>query len=305
MIIATPLLAQITLNVKNQTLKDVLTAIENKTDYKLLYNAKFADLENKISLNVDKESIDVVMTKLLTGTQLRFEKKANNQIVLVPRASANEAIQPANKKTIGTIIDENGEPIIGASVVVKGTTLGTVTDIDGKFELATPENSVLVFTYLGYSRQEMRVSNQKSLSVKLIEDTQSLDEVVVIGYGTQRKGNIATSISSVRSEVLQNRPTSTLGEALQGQVAGLSIVSTSRPGSSPSIQLRGATSLNGGGSPLVLVDGVPSDFNFLNTEDIESINVLKDAASAAIYGSRAANGVMLITNKYWLLTLPG
>ena len=161
------------------------------------------------------------------------------------------------------------------------------------------DNDILVISYIGYVEQQIPVKNRKNWSIVLKEDAQNLDEVVVVGYGTQRKGNIATAVTTIKSDVLQNRPVQTVGEALQGQIPGLSVTAKGAPGESPKLQLRGSSVLKSDNSsePLVLVDGVPADFNFLNPEDIESINVLKDAASSAIYGSRAANGVLLITTK--------
>lgn len=214
-----------------------------------------------------------------------------------PHADAIESILQ-ERSINGKVVDPSGEPIIGANVVVKGTTNGTITDIDGNFSLNVPAECILQVSYIGYNTQEIKVtSSTTNINIKLVEDTETLEEVVVVGYGTQKKGSVATSITTVKSEQLQNRPVQTVGEALQGTVPGLNVTSSAAPGSSPSLQLRGYSSLNGGGSPLVLVDGVPADFNFLNPEDIESVSVLKDAASAAIYGSRAANGVLLITTK--------
>ena len=214
-----------------------------------------------------------------------------------PHADAIESILQ-ERSINGKVVDASGEPIIGANVVVKGTTNGTITDIDGNFSLNVPAECILQVSYIGYNTQEIKVtSSTTNINIKLVEDTETLEEVVVVGYGTQKKGSVATSITTVKSEQLQNRPVQTVGEALQGTVPGLNVTSSAAPGSSPSLQLRGYSSLNGGGSPLVLVDGVPADFNFLNPEDIESVSVLKDAASAAIYGSRAANGVLLITTK--------
>ena len=163
--------------------------------------------------------------------------------------------------------------------------------MEGNFSLEVPsDNDILVISYIGYVEQQIPVKNRKNWSIVLKEDAQNLDEVVVVGYGTQRKGNIATAVTTIKSDVLQNRPVQTVGEALQGQIPGLSVTAKGAPGESPKLQLRGSSVLKSDNSsePLVLVDGVPADFNFLNPEDIESINVLKDAASSAIYGSRAA-----------------
>ncbi|WP_052332386.1 SusC/RagA family TonB-linked outer membrane protein [Bacteroides neonati] len=235
--------------------------------------------------------ISASLAILATGNGWAESTKSSTEKVTIV-----ENVQQTRKIT-GTVTDEKGEAIIGANVMVKETTTGVITDLDGHFTLEVPKNSTLQISYIGYTSQELKVMNQSTLNIVLIEDSKSLDEVVVVGYGTQRKGSVATSITSIKGETLRNRATPTIGEALQGQVAGLTVVGNSQPGKTPSIQLRGATSLNSGGSPLVLVDGVPSDFNYLNMEDVESINVLKDAASAAIYGSRAANGVILVTTK--------
>ena len=210
-------------------------------------------------------------------------------------------VQQQNKKTVSGIVkDENGEPIIGANVVEKGTTNGTVTDMDGKYTLTVTLGGSLQISYIGFNEQVIKVGKESLINITLHEDTQSLDEVVVVGYGTVKKGNLTNAVTSVKADVLENRPVSSVADALQGQVPGLSIVQSGRPGEASSMQLRGATSLNSGGSPLLLVDGIPTDtenFNYLNVEDIESVSVLKDAASAAVYGSRAANGVILITTK--------
>ncbi len=282
---------KVTLNGNNLSIKEVLKEIEKQSDYTFFYNDMTIDMERRIQVNVKNKDIRDVLINILPNCTLEVDGK---RIILVPKSQSG--LQDSRIIT-GLVTDEKGEPIIGANVREKGTANGVVTDVNGYFSLNISENTVLQISYIGYIGQEIAVRNQTNITIILKEDLQSLEEVVVIGYGTQKKGSIATSISSVKSEMLQNRPVQTLGEAIQGQVPGLSVVSSGRPGQAPSISLRGATSLNGVGSPLVLVDGVPSDFNYLNPEDIESINVLKDAASAAIYGSRAANGVLLITTK--------
>ena len=222
-------------------------------------------------------------------------------VVLTKHSQTQAAVsQQSGKLVKGAVTDESGLSVIGANVFIKGTTVGTITDMEGNFSLEVPsDNDILVISYIGYVEQQIPEKNRKNWSIVLKEDAQNLDEVVVVGYGTQRKGNIATAVTTIKSDVLQNRPVQTVGEALQGQIPGLSVTAKGAPGESPKLQLRGSSVLKSDNSsePLVLVDGVPADFNFLNPEDIESINVLKDAASSAIYGSRAANGVLLITTK--------
>ncbi|MDR2917060.1 MAG: TonB-dependent receptor, partial [Tannerella sp.] len=201
------------------------------------------------------------------------------------------------KKISGIVTDEYGEPVIGANVVEKGTTNGTTTDIDGKFSLSVPENVVLQISYIGYITQEIPAKNQVSFSVTLREDLQALEEVVVVGYGTQKKVNLTGSVSTVASERLENRPVGSLTEGLQGTMSGVTIVNAKgEVGSNPSLQIRGFSSLNSGGA-LVIVDGVPGNMNNISPNDIASISILKDAASSSIYGARAAEGVVLITTK--------
>lgn len=290
---------QVSVTVSNAKVKTVLNSISDQTGLSLAYSAQVVDLNRKVSLNFVNTEVSEVLNAMFGNTAIGYEIK-DGKIYLFKAAERTTALANQQKKTItGTVVDPNGEAVIGANVLVKGTTNGTITDMDGKFSLEVPEGAMLLVSYIGYGDYETKVGNQSNLSITLKEDSKALDELVVVGYGVQRKGNIATSVTTIKSEVLQNRPVQTISEALQGQVPGLSVTGSAAPGSSPSLQLRGSSVLNSNNSsePLVLVDGVPADFNFLNPEDIESINVLKDAASSAIYGSRAANGVLLITTK--------
>ena len=290
---------QVSVTVSNAKVKTVLNSIADQTGLSLAYSAQVVDLNRKVSLNFVNTEVSEVLNAMFGDTAIGYEIK-DGKIYLFKAAERTTALANQQKKIItGTVVDPNGEAVIGANVLVKGTTNGTITDMDGKFSLEVPEGAMLLVSYIGYGDYETKVGNQSNLSITLKEDSQALDELVVVGYGVQRKGNIATSVTTIKSEVLQNRPVQTISEALQGQVPGLSVTGSAAPGSSPSLQLRGSSVLNSNNSsePLVLVDGVPADFNFLNPEDIESINVLKDAASSAIYGSRAANGVLLITTK--------
>ena len=207
----------------------------------------------------------------------------------------------AQGKVSGTVVDQTGEPVIGASVVVKGTTGGTVTDIDGKFTVQNvPQNATLVFSYVGYRTQNVSVSGKSQINVTLEEDKQLLDEVVVVGYGVQRKSDVTGALTRVGEKELNSKPVSNAFEALQGKAAGVDITSSERPGTIGSIMIRGSRSITASGSPLYVVDGVPlqaGGIESLNPRDIESIDILKDASSTAIYGSRGANGVVLVTTK--------
>lgn len=242
-----------------------------------------------------------------TETEQQERAKAAIEDVAYTQSSREPIAMKNNSSTFlqlkrivvkGVVKDEKGEPIVGATVMEKGTDNGGITDLDGRFTLNVSEGARLSITYIGFLSQEIVVEkNNTSLNIRLKEDTQTLEEVVVVGYGSVKKGNLTNAVTSVKAEALENRPIQTITDALQGQVPGLSIVQSGKPGSASTMQLRGATSLNESGSPLLLVDGVPSEFNYLNVNDIESVTVLKDAASAAVYGSRAAHGVILVTTK--------
>ena len=207
----------------------------------------------------------------------------------------------AQKRAIsGTITDGSGESIIGANILVKGTTMGTITDIDGKFRIEAATGDVLVISYIGMLSKEIAVTNNSSMyNVQLLDDTQKLEEVIVIGYGTVKKKDVTTAITTISTDDLDQRPIVTAAQALQGKAAGVSVVRPSgAPGAGLAIRVRGTTSMNSSNDPLYVVDGVTlDDISFLSSNDIASMQILKDASSAAIYGSRAANGVVLITTK--------
>ena len=204
-----------------------------------------------------------------------------------------------NQKMIsGKITDEQGESVIGASVFVKGTTVGTVSDIDGNFSLEVPASAVITVSYIGYHPQDIPVEGRTDFSIVLKEDNQLLDEVVVVGYGVMRKRDLTGAVSSVSGETMKDKPVASIGEALQGRAAGVQVISSGKPGDNVSFRIRGISTINNS-EPLLVIDGVPTDLgiNALNMEDVETVDVLKDASATAIYGSRGANGVILITTK--------
>ena len=204
----------------------------------------------------------------------------------------------AQQRVTGTVTDANGEPVIGASVIVEGTTTGTTTGIDGTYTISAPAQANLVFAFLGYKEQVVAVAGKTTIDVTLTEDVASLDEVVVIGYGTVKKRDLTGAVSSVKSEELTASPVANAIEAMQGRVAGLDITRDSgKAGSGTSILLRGNRSLTAGQEPLYIIDGIAGSIDNLNPNDIASIDVLKDASSTAIYGSAGANGVIMITTK--------
>ncbi|WP_288205723.1 SusC/RagA family TonB-linked outer membrane protein [uncultured Parabacteroides sp.] len=302
LLLSVPVFAQISIDIKGQTIKQALKTIESKSSYTFFYNSKFTELDKKVSLKVTDQSIDFVLGKLLSGTRLTFEKKENNQIVLIPEATRQEQVQSERTRRIsGIVADQNGEPIIGANVVEKGTNNGTITDVDGSYSLEVQPKAVLLVSYIGYITKEIPVGTNTTLTINLSEDTQNLDEVVVIGYGTQKKASLTGSISSVKvSEELQSLSSSNMSSVLAGTMSGLRINNaTGVPGVASKIQIRNAGSWND--APAVFViDGVvreKDDFDRLDVNEVENVTVLKDAASAAIYGSRASGGVVLVTTR--------
>ncbi|GHT39294.1 SusC/RagA family TonB-linked outer membrane protein [Bacteroidia bacterium] len=298
----------ITIDVKNEQIKEVLKKITQSSDYKFFYDESVANDASKISLTLSNASLDAVLAELEKQTGFKFIVRDNTITVSSKSVAASVAAQAtAPKQVSGTVVDENGEPVIGASVSVKGANIGTATDVDGKFSLNASPQAVLVTSYLGYKPQEITVGNQTSLNITLSENLQELEEVVVVGYGTQKKVNLTGAVASVKGEVLENRSVTNISQALQGQVANLNITSAATalsdrgggsPGATQSINLRGYTGMGSSGSPLIVIDGIQGgDLNTINMNDVESITVLKDAASTAIYGSSAPFGVVLITTR--------
>ncbi len=299
--------AQISLTLENKSTRDVIREIERVSEYRFFYNEDLQGLDQKISINTSDANIQTVLNEIQRQTSISYVIKENNQIVLSAGVKSNKTQQVGDNRTIkGTILDATGMPVIGANVVVKGTTNGTITDMDGKFSLEVGKNAILVVSYIGYANQEIKVGNQNTLSITMKEDAEALDELVVVGYGVQKKVNLTAAVETVNSEVLENRPVKSATEMLEGVVPNLNISTTSgAPDATSSLNIRGFTgmSMDGtnmvtqSGSPLVLVDGVEQSLDMVNPNDIESISVLKDAAASAIYGSRAPYGVVLITTK--------
>ncbi|CAK7053462.1 MAG: TonB-dependent receptor P26 [Parabacteroides sp.] len=287
----------------NISLKQAFQKIEDVSKYKIAYNETQLDMNKTVRLDQTNKDVLDILSEILSGTGYIYSVKDNYIII----TSDQQQKKQKTKKITGLVIDENGEPIIGANVIEKGTTNGTVTDIDGRYSLSVPESSVLTVSYIGYADKEVRVGTGTIIDVSLLEDTQALDEVVVVGYGTMKKSDLTGSVVNVNQEQLRNLPTTSIDQKLVGQVAGVQIQQVSgAPGAGTAIKIRGNGSISAGNDPLYVVDGMPysSGFNqnlnpmsFINPNDIESITVLKDASSTAIYGSRGANGVIMITTK--------
>lgn len=282
--------AEITLKLQNATLREALHAIEEQTEFVFFFRSEDIDLNKKVNVEIRKGNISDILDQIAGSYRYVVE---NKQILLLP---ANQV----NTLTItGTVTDTRGEPVIGANVSVEGSANGTITDLDGRFELTVPVGSILKISFIGYLTYEEKVTAAKSrYAIVLKEDTQALDEVVVVGYGTQKRSELTGSIASVKSDDIKDTSAKSLSEALSGRVAGVMVTKgEGAPGSSADIIIRGAGSINGLG-PLYIVDGVRmgTDFDF-NMRDVESIEILKDAGSSAIYGAQAAGGVILITTK--------
>ncbi len=288
--------AKVSIRMNNVKLDKILNEIENQTDYLFIYNNQ-VDINKITSVKVKNEAVAQVLDKILSGTGINYELEGTH-IILTTEAIKDLHAQQQAKTVTGTVTDVSGEPIIGANIRIKGTTTGTITDIDGNFSIEAEPQSVIEVSYIGYLTQETVINNQKSIRFLLKEDTKTLDEVVVIGYGVQKKADLTGSVANINTEKLNTQSNANIGQALKGKIAGVDIVSQGgAPGSGTRIMVRGIGTLNNA-SPLYIVDGMyMNSIDHINPNDIASIDVLKDASSAAIYGSRAANGVIIVTTK--------
>ena len=297
----TILSAQISLSMQNKSTREVIREIEKVSDYRFFYNDNLSGLNTKISVSAQGENIRDVLEQIKSQAQITYIIKENNQIVLSALGYVSSSTQQNTRKITGIVKDQSGEPVIGANIVEKGTTNGTITDIDGQYSLEVGSNSILVVSYIGYITQEIPVGKNNTLDVLLREDTETLDEVIVIGYGTTKRKDFTGSVSSVKLEnsPIALSPNLNALESLKGNVSGLDIGATNSAGGEPSMQMRGQKSISGSNDPLIVVDGVifMGSINDINPNDIASYDVLKDATSAAAYGSRSANGVIIITTK--------
>lgn len=288
--------AKVSIHMNNVKLDKILNEIENQTDYLFIYNNQ-VDINKITSVKVKNEAVAQVLDRILSGTGINYELEGTH-IILTTEAIKDLHAQQQAKTVTGTVTDVSGEPIIGANIRIKGTTTGTITDIDGNFSIEAEPQSVIEVSYIGYLTQETVINNQKSIRFLLKEDTKTLDEVVVIGYGVQKKADLTGSVANINTEKLNTQSNANIGQALQGKIAGVDIVSQGGAlGSGTRIMVRGIGTLNNA-SPLYIVDGMyMNSIDHINPNDIASIDVLKDASSAAIYGSRAANGVIIVTTK--------
>lgn len=287
----------ITVSVKEVTLQQFFEEIEKQSTYKFSYRDIVLENKKDVTINVSSQPVEFILNKILPPRGLAYKVMGNSVIV-----TAVAEQQKEEPKTIsGIIVDRAGEPLIGANVIVKGTTNGTITDPEGNFSLKASPGAILEVSYVGFNKQEVHVGSQHSLSIYMEEDSKALDEVIVIGYGTTKRQDFTGSVSSIKLEDSPVALASNLNalESIKGNVAGLDIGATNSAGGQPSMQMRGQKSISGSNDPLIVVDGViyMGSLNDINPNDIASYDILKDATSAAAYGSRSANGVIIITTK--------
>ena len=287
----------INLQLKNVTVKRAIETIQKQNGYSFAFAASDLNTKKIVTVIAKDLPIEKVVEQVLAGQNVSYTIQGKD--IIIKKKSGQSVQQSSKKYTISGIVkDMSGDPVIGANIKEKNGTAGTISDMDGKFQLAVSEESVVQISYLGFLTQEVSVKNKNYLTVVLKDDTQTLDEVVVVGFSTQKKINLTGAVENVSSDVFENRPVANVTQMLQGAVPNLNIsLADGKPNQSASYNIRGVTSIGAGGSALVLIDGVEGDPAMLNPNDIESVSVLKDAASAAIYGSRAPYGVVLITTK--------
>ncbi len=300
---------KVNLSAENKSMQAIFQQIETQLAIKFTYRSKLIPSGKKFNVTVKNETLNHVLDQLLTPLSIRY-KIIGQQIVLSKQPKEETSMLPLPSIRIklvdfavkGTVTDESGQGLPGVSVVLKGTQQGTITNTEGVYTLNVPDasNSILVFSFVGYTSQEHLVNRRSALDVALLTDNKALEEVVVVGYGTQQKKDITGAVASVQGDELTQRKTTQISQALQGTMPGVMVTRTNNaPGATANIRIRGITTITDAGSnPLIILDGVPiDDINSINPNDVESISVLKDAASASIYGSRAAAGVILVTTK--------
>jgi TonB-linked SusC/RagA family outer membrane protein len=288
---------KISLEVKNTPLSTVLNQIETKSGYSFLVRSNDVDLTELVSINVVNKSVNEILAKLFEKNNIKFEVSGKSISIFKPQNLLKQTRSiVGTKKISGIVIESSGIPIIGASIFVKGSSIGAVSNFDGKFSLEVPEQSTLTISYIGFTTKEVKVGLQTNLTISLDEDTKKLDEVIVMGYSSQRKSELSSSAVTLSADKLTDIATSDIGNMLQGKVAGLVVYnSTGQPGSAAEIRIRGTGSITANAEPLYVVDGIPG--GSFNPNDVETLTVLKDAGATALYGSAAAGGVIVVTTK--------
>ncbi|HQV84987.1 MAG TPA: SusC/RagA family TonB-linked outer membrane protein, partial [Chitinophagaceae bacterium] len=288
---------RITLKMNEAEIKKVLFAIEKKTNYRFLFNESAFKRKPKVTIDAVDASVTDLLDKILANTGVSY-KILGSKLVVLKEGIASGEIASQDLRVSGKVTGDNGEPLVGVSVSVKGSRTGTTTDANGNFSLTVPDDAVLVFSSVGYESVEMAVAGKSTLNVSMLQSSRKIDEVVVIGYGTASKRDLTGSIVKVAGKDIADKPNTNPVSSLQARVAGLTIINNGTPGAAPDIRIRGTNSLGGNLQPLYVVDGIFNDnIDYINPSDIESIEVLKDPSSLAIFGVRGANGVIAVTTK--------
>lgn len=290
--------ANIILKAQNLSVKQIISEIEKQTDYLVVFSTREVDTNREVHLNKQSGQVATILNEVFKNTDIGYEFTKDYILLATKRNLAEKGIAQQIPTITGKIIDENGDPVIGASIMVPGTSIGTITDIDGRFSIQVPLGSNVQISFIGYTTQNLTVRNSV-MNVTLVEDSKVLDEVVVVGYGTQRRRDLTGSVASVNSNQIRDIPVASAAQAITGKMAGVQVTQTEgSPDAEIKIRVRGGGSLTQDNSPLYIVDGFPVDnINDIAPSDIASIDVLKDASSTAIYGARGANGVVIVTTK--------
>ncbi|MDD3319845.1 MAG: TonB-dependent receptor [Paludibacter sp.] len=290
---------KITIKQTNKQLSEILNEIESKSGYSFLVRSSDLNLKQIVSIDAKNLIITEILSILFKNKGINYEINGKNVSIYIPQKSIDKSdLQKESKNVFGTVTDEKGVPIIGASIIINGTTKGTITDVNGTFSLEVQSDSKIKISYIGYLSKEVAINNQDRLTITLIEDTKALEEVVVIGYGSMKKIDLTGAVTSANINAFKESPNVSIMQSLQGSVPGLNIGQVNEAGENPSFTIRGQNTFNAGNTgPLIVVDGIiyKGGMNDLNPSDVKSVDILKDASSASIYGSRAANGVILIT----------
>lgn len=291
----------LTLRMENATVKQVLADIENQSEFRMMYSSRFIDVDRNVSVNVKDQKIDAVLKELFAGTDVSYTIKDRFIVLLTPELRQEEIMTVFQQRAVsGKVTDLNGQPLQGVTVVVKENAQGTVTDASGAYSLANiPDNATLVFSSIGMYAQEIVVGTQSSINVMMEEEAIGIDEVIAVGYGSMKKGDLTGSVIKADIEKFRDQPNVSIVQSLHGSVAGLNVSQVTQAGAEPNISIRGRTSISGEQQPLIVLDGVIFRGNLIdiNPDDIEAIDILRDNSAAAVYGSQAANGVILVTSK--------
>ena len=291
----------LTLHMENSTVKQVLASIEDQSEFRLMYSSRFIDVDRKVSVRVKDQKIDAILKELFAGTNVSYTIKDRFIILLTPDLKEEEVIAVFQETTVsGRVTDSDGQPLPGVTVVIKGNPAATVTAADGTYSLANvPRSATLVFSSIGMLTREIAVGTQSSINVIMEEEAIGIDEVIAVGYGTMKKGDLTGSVIKADIDRFRDQPNVSIVQSLHGSVAGLNVSQVAQAGAEPIISIRGRTSISGEQQPLIVLDGVIFRGNLIdiNPDDIASVDILRDNSAAAVYGSQAANGVILVTSK--------